>query len=60
MTWVMEESILSKSADSIKLEGVVDTPNGCAAIQKDFNNQKKWCNRNLMKFNKERSWSFHP
>jgi len=56
----MEESILSKSADSIKLEGVVDTPNGCAAIQKDFNNQKKWCNRNLMKFNKERSWSFHP
>ena len=38
-------------ADDIKLGGVADTPDTCAAIQKDLDRLENWIERNLMKFN---------
>ncbi|KAK4830533.1 hypothetical protein QYF61_011671 [Mycteria americana] len=53
------ERILSKFADDTKLGGVADTPEGCAAIQRDLNRLEKWADGNLMKFNKEKSKALH-
>ncbi|KAK4829005.1 hypothetical protein QYF61_001761 [Mycteria americana] len=43
----------NKSADDTKLGGVADTPESCAAIQRDIDRLEKWADRNLMMFNKE-------
>lgn len=46
------EHTLSKSADDVKLGGVVDRLSGCTAIRQDLDRLKKWLNRSLMKFSK--------
>jgi len=43
------ESMFSKFADYIKLGGVADMPEGCAAIQRDLDTLESWVGRNLMK-----------
>ena len=49
MTWTRRQSAPSEDP---KLRGVVDRPEGHAAIQRDLNRLDKWADRNLVKFNK--------
>ncbi|KAK4816685.1 hypothetical protein QYF61_019921 [Mycteria americana] len=53
------ECTLSKFGDDTKLEGVADTPVGCATIQRDFSKLEVWANRKLMEFNKRKCKILH-
>jgi len=52
-------SMLSKFADYLKLGGMADTPEGCAAIQRDLNGLKSRSERKQIRFNKSKCKVLH-
>jgi len=48
------QTTLSKFSDDTNLEGLADTPEGCAAIQQDLGRLESWEVRDLLRFNKSK------
>jgi len=53
------ERILGEFAGDTKMGGGVDTPAGCAAIQRDLDRLENWVQKNLMRFNKGKCRVLH-
>lgn len=53
------ECTLSNFEKNMKWRGVIDRPDGCAAIQRDLNKLEKQENRNFIKFNKGKCQVLH-
>ncbi|KAJ7428128.1 hypothetical protein BTVI_01280 [Pitangus sulphuratus] len=53
------ECLLSKVVDNIKLGGVVDIPECCAAIQKDLDRLERWAEKNHLKFSRGKCSVLH-
>ncbi|PKU45964.1 rna-directed dna polymerase from mobile element jockey- hypothetical protein [Limosa lapponica baueri] len=54
------ECTVRKFADDTKLGEVADTPEGCAAIQRDLNRLESWTEKKLMKFHKGQAQGAAP